>query len=64
MYKTVDFNIFRENLERLVYGDDRGREMRENLRRETERQKPTERNTVRLRPLTDERRHEDFKEIG
>jgi hypothetical protein len=55
MFKTVDFNIFRENLQHIVYGEQRPAQAEKDNPSENRREKTTQKltETIVIKPITE-----------
>jgi hypothetical protein len=55
MFKTVDFNIFRENLQQIVYGEQRAAQAEKDNSSENRREKTTQKltETIVIKPITE-----------
>jgi len=58
IFKTVDFNIFRENLQDIIYGENRASQTEKNNPAEKPHEKTTQKLTeiIIIQPITETRR--------
>ena len=60
MYKSVNFNIFEENLQDIVYGENRASRTEKNNPAEKPREKTTQNLTeIIIKPITETRRERE-----